>query len=68
MTKSKALSGRQRIGMIRFGSRVNCEIPAVDDLNVKVGEHVTAGLTVIARKRKSGDDGEDCNEDNDAET
>ena len=40
----------QRVGMIRFGSRVNCEIPADYALNVKVGEHVTAGATVIARK------------------
>jgi len=43
----------QRIGMIRFGSRVNCEIPADYDLNVKVGEQVVAGLTVIARKREN---------------
>jgi len=42
----------QRIGMIRFGSRVNCEIPADYALNVKVADMVTAGLTVIARKVK----------------
>ena len=42
----------QRIGMIRFGSRVNCEIPAGYELSVKVGEMVTAGLTVVARKTK----------------
>jgi len=59
----------QRIGMIRFGSRVNCEIPAGYDLNVKVGEHVTAGLTVIARKRMNEDSNEGGSEDNDhAET
>lgn len=40
----------QRIGMIRFGSRVDCEIPAGYELCVGVGEHVTAGKTVIARK------------------
>jgi hypothetical protein len=40
----------QRIGMIRFGSRVNCEIPAGFELCVKVGGHVTAGKTIIARK------------------
>ena len=40
----------QRIGMIRFGSRVNCEIPADYELHVKVGNMVTAGSTVIARK------------------
>ncbi len=43
----------QRIGMIRFGSRVNCEIPVDYDLNVKVGDMVSAGQTVIARKRQS---------------
>jgi phosphatidylserine decarboxylase len=40
----------QRIGMIRFGSRVDCEIPAGYALRVKVGERVTAGLTVLAEK------------------
>jgi len=49
----------QRIGMIRFGSRVNCEIPADYDLNVKVGEMVVAGLTVIARKREDEGNNED---------
>lgn len=43
----------QRIGMIRFGSRVNCEIPVGYELDVKVGDHVTAGETVIARKVQS---------------
>ncbi|MDX8404274.1 MAG: phosphatidylserine decarboxylase family protein [Mariprofundaceae bacterium] len=40
----------QRIGMIRFGSRVNCEIPNGYELCVSVGDHVTAGETIIARK------------------
>jgi phosphatidylserine decarboxylase len=40
----------QRIGMIRFGSRVDCEIPAGYALRVKVGDRVTAGLTVLAEK------------------
>ncbi|MFQ5345092.1 MAG: phosphatidylserine decarboxylase family protein [Mariprofundus sp.] len=48
----------QRIGMIRFGSRVNCEIPADYDLCVKVGDMVTAGLTVIAQKRSFAADEE----------
>ncbi len=43
----------QRIGMIRFGSRVNCEIPADYELHVKVGDMVTAGSTVIARKSEN---------------
>jgi phosphatidylserine decarboxylase len=42
----------QRIGMIRFGSRVNCEISAAYQLNVQVGEKVRAGSTVLARRRE----------------
>ncbi len=44
----------QRIGMIRFGSRVNCEMPAGYELHVKPGDHVTAGLTVLASRRGEG--------------
>ncbi len=40
----------QRIGMIRFGSRVNCEVPAGYELCVKPGDKVVAGKTIIARK------------------
>jgi phosphatidylserine decarboxylase len=40
----------QRIGMIRFGSRVNCEIPVGYQLNVGVGEKVSAGSTILARR------------------
>ncbi|MDT8376333.1 MAG: phosphatidylserine decarboxylase family protein [Mariprofundaceae bacterium] len=40
----------QRIGMIRFGSRVNCEIPAGYELCVKPGDKVVAGKSIIARK------------------
>jgi len=42
----------ERIGMIRFGSRVNCEIPADYTLNVTVGDKVKAGLSIIARQHK----------------
>lgn len=38
----------QRIGMIRFGSRVNCELPAGFTLKVKVGDKVCAGVTILA--------------------
>lgn len=40
----------ERIGMIRFGSRVDCEIPAGYSLCVTEGEIVVAGETVLARK------------------
>jgi len=40
----------QRIGMIRFGSRVNCEIPPEFTLEVTTGQRVKAGKTILARK------------------
>jgi len=40
----------QRIGMIRFGSRVNCEIPPEFTLEVNAGQRVKAGKTILARK------------------
>jgi len=39
-----------RIGMIRFGSRVDCEIPAGYTICVGEGEKVVAGETILARK------------------
>jgi len=42
----------ERIGMIRFGSRVNCEIPGDYTLHVTVGDKVTAGLSILARRSK----------------
>lgn len=44
------VSAGQRIGMIRFGSRVDCEIPAGYRLCVSQGDRVKAGETVLARK------------------
>lgn len=38
----------QRIGMIRFGSRVNCVLPSGFMLKVQNGEMVQAGTTVLA--------------------
>jgi len=40
----------QRIGMIRFGSRVNCEILPEFVLEVSTGQRVVAGKTILARK------------------
>jgi len=39
----------QRIGMIRFGSRVDSIIPEGYLLNVKVGDQVIAGKTILAK-------------------
>ncbi len=44
----------QRIGMIRFGSRVNCEIPPGFVLKIRRGERVTAGATILAQREKTG--------------
>jgi phosphatidylserine decarboxylase len=40
-----------RIGMIRFGSRVELYLPATADVTVSVGQTVAGGKDVIARKR-----------------
>jgi len=44
----------QRIGMIRFGSRVNCEIPAGFELKVSDGQKVQAGVTILATQTEKG--------------
>jgi phosphatidylserine decarboxylase len=41
----------ERIGMIRFGSRVEMTIPESYDLSVHLGDKVRAGETVVAVKR-----------------
>ena len=44
----------QRIGMIRFGSRVDCRIPEDYEVAVAVGDKVKAGESVLARKKHHG--------------
>jgi phosphatidylserine decarboxylase len=38
----------QRVGLIKFGSRVDVLLPAEAEIRVKVGEHVKGGTTVLA--------------------
>lgn len=45
----------QRIGMIRFGSRVDVTIPQDFDITVQKGERVLAGKTVIATIKNDRD-------------
>jgi phosphatidylserine decarboxylase len=45
-TGDKLVAG-ERFGMIRFGSRTDCYVPRGTDVRVKVGDRVTAGITVI---------------------
>jgi len=42
----------ERIGMIRFGSRVDVMIPEVYTYTVNVGDKVKAGESIIARKKE----------------
>jgi phosphatidylserine decarboxylase len=44
------LARGERLGMIRFGSRVELVIPAGVDIVVRVGEHVKGGETILARR------------------
>jgi len=39
----------ERIGLVRFGSRVDIWLPENAEIAVKVGEHVKGGSTVVAR-------------------
>lgn len=39
----------QRVGMIRFGSRLDVYLPLEADVQVQVGQNVTAGESVLAR-------------------
>jgi phosphatidylserine decarboxylase len=45
------LARGQRLGMIRFGSRVEIFLPTDVEITVRVGDHVKGGETVIARRR-----------------
>jgi phosphatidylserine decarboxylase len=38
----------QRVGLIKFGSRVDVVVPAAAELRVKVGEHVAGGSSLLA--------------------
>jgi len=52
-TGDHVVSG-QRIGMIRFGSRVNCEMPKDFKLCVSTGDKVKAGESILATLNKGG--------------
>jgi phosphatidylserine decarboxylase len=38
----------ERVGLIKFGSRVDIFLPAGTELRVKVGEHVSGGSSIVA--------------------
>ncbi len=47
--KGDELTKGQRIGLIRFGSRVDVYLPPDSHIYVKIGDRVRAGETIIAR-------------------
>lgn len=46
--EGETLERGQRVGLIKFGSRVNVVLPAEAELRVKVGQRVKGGSTVLA--------------------
>jgi phosphatidylserine decarboxylase len=44
-----SLAPGERVGIIRFGSRVDVDLPAGAKANVAIGDRVVAGETVVAR-------------------
>ena len=47
--EGQALARGQRIGLMRFGSRMDVFVPPRATLTVSVGQRVVAGETVVAR-------------------
>jgi phosphatidylserine decarboxylase len=52
--EGQELAAGERVGMIRFGSRVDVRIPEEAGIRTKVGDRVVAGETVIARLPATG--------------
>lgn len=48
------LAAGQRVGLIRFGSRVDVDLPQGWSATVRVGQRVTGGESVIARRAAGG--------------
>jgi len=53
VTPGQVLATGERIGLMKFGSRMDIFIPAGADLLVAKGDRTVAGETVIARWRQS---------------
>ena len=47
--EGQTLARGERIGLMKFGSRMDVFLPARAELLVRVGQHVAAGVTVLAR-------------------
>ena len=44
-----SVAGGEKVGLIKFGSRVDVIMPRSVTVSVKVGDHVEGGLTIIGR-------------------
>jgi phosphatidylserine decarboxylase len=53
--EGQVLQRGERIGLMKFGSRMDVFLPPTATLSVRVGEHVVAGETVLARLERSHD-------------
>ena len=49
ITSGQSVTGGERIGLIRFGSRVDVFLPADARVMVKPGDRVRGGETILAR-------------------
>jgi len=53
--EGQTLERGERIGLIKFGSRVDVLLPANAELSVKVGDHVKGGSSVLAAVHAAGE-------------
>jgi len=52
--EGQQVTAGERVGLIRFGSRVDVDLPGEFEPVVRRGERVVAGRTVVARRRRPG--------------
>jgi phosphatidylserine decarboxylase len=48
--EGQAIAQNEEFGFIRFGSRVDIYFPIGTEVNVKIGEKVQGGITILAKK------------------
>jgi len=58
LAPGRALRAGERIGMVKFGSRVELMVPRelIGDVRVDLGDRVRGGLSVLVKVRRGGDD------------
>jgi phosphatidylserine decarboxylase len=54
--ESQSVERGQRVGLIKFGSRVDVLLPASAELRVRVGDRVKGGASVLAAVRVAGEE------------